>query len=290
MLWFFLALASAFCLAAADAVSKKYFQDCDAWELLLLRFGVPGLLLLPLAWWQPLPAVPPAFWAWMAVLVPLELAAMGCYMVAIRDAPLYLTLPYLAFTPVFNVLTGYLVLGEQVSLQGFLGIVLVGGGAYLLHLDRFHAASLAGWLAPLRAVFHERGSRLMLLAAAIYSLTSVLGKQAMGYATPLSFGPFYFVLIGLVATTVALMREPWSLRRLARRPSPVLAVGGFMAVMVVTHFLAIALVEVAYMIAVKRSSLLFGILFGAWFFGERHLGRHFFAALLMVGGMVLIVL
>lgn len=288
MHWLTLTLISAISLAAADALSKKYFQGCSGWELLLLRFGVPGLMLLPVAWLQPIPSVPMAFWGGMALLVPLELAAMWCYMVAIRDCPLYLTLPYLAFTPVFNVLTGYLVLGEMVSLVGFFGILMVVGGAYLLNLEHFRYRSWRGWVAPLRAIFHERGSRLMLLAAAVYSLTSVFSKQVMGYVTPLSFGPFYFVVLGMVVIIIVSLRSPRSLCLLRQRPAPLLAVGGLMALMVVTHFLAIALVEVAYMIAVKRSSLLFGILFGALLFGERHVARHFLAGGLMIAGVALI--
>jgi drug/metabolite transporter (DMT)-like permease len=63
-----------------------------------------------------------------------------------------------------------------------------------------------------------------------------------------------------------------------------------MALMVMTHFAAIAQVEAAYMIAVKRTSMLFGILYGALLFGERHLGRHLLAGALMIGGVALIAL
>ena len=291
MHWFSLTLISAICLAAADALCKKYFQDCSGWELLLLRFGVPGLLLLPAVIMVPMPPAPSAFWLGMALLVPLELLAMWCYMVAIRDSPLYLTLPYLAFTPVFNILTAYAMLGEQVSPQGFAGILLVVAGAYLLNLERFHLFSLRGWLAPLRAILREPGSRLMLLAASIYSLTAVYSKVVMAYVTPLSFGPFYFVVLGAVVIGCTALRQPASLARVPRRRIlPLLAVGGLMALMVVTHFLAIARVEVAYMIAVKRSSLLFGILFGALLFGERQVLRHFIAGILMVAGVGLILL
>ena len=72
----------------------------------------------------PIPSVPPVFWAWIGALVPLEILAMRLYLLAIRDSPLHLTLPYLAFTPVFNVLTGYLVLGESVSSRGLAGLWL----------------------------------------------------------------------------------------------------------------------------------------------------------------------
>jgi drug/metabolite transporter (DMT)-like permease len=61
-----------------------------------------------------------------------------------------------------------------------------------------------------------------------------------------------------------------------------------MAVMVVAHFYAIAHIEVAYMVAVKRTSLLFGILYGAWLFREQGLTRNLGAGGLMVAGVYLI--
>lgn len=277
-------------LGAADALTKRYFQDYRGWELVLLRFAVPGAMLLPLALAYPIPAVPPAFWGGMLILVPLELVAMWFYMVAIRDSPLYLTLPYLAFTPVFNIVTGYLLLGETITLQGFAGILLVVLGAWLLNLNQLARGPLRGWLAPLRAIAYERGSRVMLMVALIYGVTSALGKQMMQYATPVSFGAFYFVLIGGVVLAATVVYRPQGLRVLVQRPLPLLLVGVLMALMVVTHFIAIAAVEVAYFLSVKRSSLIFGIVFGMILFHERPALRHLFGSLLMIAGVALILL
>jgi drug/metabolite transporter (DMT)-like permease len=289
MTWLALAIASAATLAAADVYTKKYFGGCGGWELVLLRIAVPGLLLLPLAFVYPLPAVPAAFWGWMALLAPLEIAGMLLYLVAIRDSPLYLTLPYLAFTPVFNVIGGYLMLGETVSAAGFAGVACVVAGAYLLNLDGSRFDGVSGWAAPLRALAHERGSRLMLLAALIYSLTSVGSKQAMGYATPASFGVYYFLLIGCAALALTPFNRAARPRALVARPGALLLIGLLSAAMVVTHFLAIALVQVAYFISVKRTSLLFAIALGRPLLGERFAPRHFLAGCIMVGGVALIV-
>lgn len=289
MEWLALAFASAATLAGADVLTKKYFGGCAGWELVLLRIAVPGLLLLPLAFVYPLPAVPAAFWAWMALLAPLEIAGMLLYLVAMRDAPLYLTLPYLAFTPVFNVIGGYLLLGETVSAAGFAGVACVVLGAYLLNLDGSRPRGARGWVAPLRALAYERGSQLMLLAALIYSFTAVGSKQAMGYATPQSFGIHYFLLIGLVALALTPFRRPERLRTLAARPGALLLIGVLSAAMVVTHFLAIALVQVAYFISVKRTSLLFAIALGRPLLGERFAPSHLLAGCIMVAGVALIV-
>jgi uncharacterized membrane protein len=69
----------------------------------------------------------------------------------------------------------------------------------------------------------------------------------------------------------------------------VLVVAALNALMVFTHFLALARVEVAYMVAIKRTSLLFGILYGALLFGETGLASHLAAGALMVAGVAVIV-
>ena len=61
-----------------------------------------------------------------------------------------------------------------------------------------------------------------------------------------------------------------------------------MAIMVLAHFIAIERVEVAYMIAVKRTSMLFGLVYGALLFGETQLGRNLAAGVIMVGGVILL--
>jgi drug/metabolite transporter (DMT)-like permease len=288
MHWLGLTLLSAFCLATADAATKRYLSHYRPAEMVLVRFGVTGVLLLPLLFLQSWPELPLPFWGWVAALLPLEILAMWLYMRAIRESPLSLTLPYLAFTPVFNIVTGYLVLGEAVSWVGFAGILLVVCGAWLLNLDAARKGRRLDVLAPFHAIAREQGSRLMLGTAALYSLTSVLGKGALQYVTPQFFGPFYFVLLALVATTLFASRELRSWSAAGRNVRAHLLVGIFMAGMVLAHFHAIEHVGVAYMIAVKRTSLLFGLLYGAWLFGETGLARNLAAALLMVAGVYLI--
>jgi drug/metabolite transporter (DMT)-like permease len=287
--WLAPALISALTLAGADVATKRYFGAGHGWDLVLVRLAVPGLFLLPYAIAHPIPRVPGVFWGWMALLAPLEIAGMLLYALAIRDSPLRLTLPYLAFTPVFNLIGGYLLLGETVSGQGLAGIVCVVLGAYVLNANNFSLRTPWGWAAPLRAIADERGSRRMLAAALIYSFTSVGSKYAMGYATPESFGAFYFVIVGFLTIAITLLYRPRQLWSMTRRPGGQALIGILSAVMVITHFLALARVQVAYYIAVKRTSLLFGMVLGAVFLGERFAPRHLLAATVMLAGVVLIV-
>jgi len=287
--WLTLTLLCAFFVASADAATKKYLSSYSAQELTVIRFTWSALLCLPLLLMQPVPTLPASFWKWLAVLVPIEILAMWLYMQAIRTSALAHTLPYLAFTPVFNVLTAYLVLGERVSPRGFAGIVIITVGAYVLNLQRGSGKGVCGVIEPLTSILRETGPRLMLTVAFLYSITSTLGKGALQYVPPIFFGPFYFCVLAVVTlalATLAERRNPLTL--LWRRPGAHLLVGLSTGAMAVTHFLALERVEVAYMIAVKRSSLLFGILYGAWLFQERHLTRHLGAGMLMLAGIMLI--
>jgi drug/metabolite transporter (DMT)-like permease len=288
MSWLLPTLICAFALASSDAAAKRWLGGSNIWDMVLVRLGLAGLLLVPWLLWHPPGALTAPFWGWMVLLAPLEVAAMLLYMRAIRDHALSLTLPYMAFTPVFIVLTGYLILDESVSGRGLAGIALVVAGSWLLNFEtvgRLHGRAL---LAPFRAIIRNPGSRIMLLAAAIYAFTAAASKAAMLEVGSEGFGALYFVIVGAFSLTLTALTRPRAYRVLVDRPGVSLLVAGLMALMVVTHFLAIAQVEAAYMIAAKRTSLLFGILYGALWFGERHLGRHLLAGGLMVAGVALI--
>jgi drug/metabolite transporter (DMT)-like permease len=290
--WLALSLLCAFSLASADAATKHWLQGYRAREISLVRFSLAGLLLAPLLLIQPLPELTLNFWGWMLFLVPVEMAAMLLYMSAIRDHPLALTVPYLAFTPLFVAVYGWLMLGEALSPGGLAGILLIVAGAWALNLQPAnHGWRPRGLPNPLRAIARSPGARRMLLVSLLYAFTAVGSKQAMQGLPPEQFGALYFMAIGGAALLVFGLREPAAvLGVLVRRPGVHLLVAGLMALMVATHFLAIARVEAAYMIAVKRTSLLFGILYGALLFREAGAGLHLFAGLLMVAGVALIVL
>ncbi len=288
MSWLPLTLVCALSLATADAVTKKYLTGYAVKELVLVRFVFAGLSLGPLLFVFPISHIPAPFWAWVLALIPLEILAMWLYMCAIRDSPLSLTLPYLAFTPVFTVVTGYIMLGEEVSRVGLLGILLVVTGAYLLNFEQDGTDSPRKLLAPLKAIGHERGSWLMVVVALIYSATSVMGKGALQYVSPSFFGAFYFCLLGIVMLILFSVTQPRSIGVLWRRPLVHLLTGFLMALMVVTHFFAIQEIEVSYMIAIKRTSLIFGIVYGAYLFGEQHLFRNLTSGSLMVMGVIII--
>ncbi len=159
-----------------------------------------------------------------------------------------------------------------------------------MNIEHARGRGLRAWLAPFPAILRERGSRMMLGVATLYSLTSVMAKGALQHVPPETFGPFYWCILGLSAWVVFSARRPGMAKLLWRHPGWHLAIGVLMGIMVITHFMALARVEVAYMIAVKRTSILFGIFYGALLFREKGLGRNLLAGALMCLGVAAIVI
>ena len=189
--WVLLSLICAFALATSDALTKKALVRSNeylaAWFRLV--FSLPLLLLL----WTvvPTPKLDSAFYSAFILSLPLEIAAMILYVKALKVSPLSLTLPFLSLTPVLLIVVSYLILGEKVSLQGSIGIVVLAAGGYTLHI---HEIRNGLWM-PFKAIRREKGSLLMIAVAVIYSVTATLGKMAIEHSSPLFFGITYFCAV-----------------------------------------------------------------------------------------------
>jgi uncharacterized membrane protein len=283
--WFFLSLLAAFSLATSDALTKRFFSNLPPLMMGLARLGYAMPWLLAALFFIPWIIPDTTFWFCIAIGLPLEALAFYCYMNALKISPLSLTVPFLAFTPGFIILTGWVILGEEISPGGFWGIILIIVGAYFLNLSK----TSYGLLAPLVAIFREPGSRLMLLVSFLYAFTSTIGKLAIIHSNPYFFGIVYNIALAMLLTLflpAAAIAEP--LKNLTRRPLIGLILGALVATTIFSHMLAISLTNVAYMISLKRTSLLFGVLYGALWFKEEKIAERLTGAIIMIAGVFLI--
>jgi drug/metabolite transporter (DMT)-like permease len=285
MTWFFLSLISALTLATADALTKRFFSDLPPYRMGLTRIlSIAPWMILAL-FFLPSAAPDQTFWLAIAAALPLELTAFFLYMRALKLSPLSLSLPFLAFTPVFMILTGRFILDETISTGGALGIGLIVAGAYVLNLSK----TKTGLLGPVKAVIHEPGSWIMLSISFLYAFTAPIGKIAVLHSNPWFFAAVY----NLVLTVAIVMLWPVAGNEkgapgIFSRPGPMLLLGLVASVENFCHMMAIAQVEAAYMIAIKRLSLLFGVLYGAVWFGEEKITERLAGAAIMVAGVFLI--
>lgn len=284
MLWLPFALITAFSLSTADALSKKALTDTDELVIVWVREGY-ALPFLALGFlFVDIPALDRTFWLTVAFLVPLEVLALILYVRAIRLSPLSLTIPFMALSPVFIVLMAFVFLGELPGIAGLVGILMIAVGAYTLNAG----ASRPGLLGPIKAIAAERGSVLMIIVSLIYSVTSTLGKVALQHSSPVFFGFFYPFLITAALTLFIMARGKFT--KVFSEPKKFAPIGFFSALMIITHFTALGLTQVAYMISVKRTSLLFSVLYGHFLFKEVNVRERLVGSAIMLAGVAMIVL
>ncbi len=289
MNWFVLSLAAAYFFSTGDVLSKLLLRDNDEWtsgcaiSLASLPFLIPLLIVRETF----LPSR--ELILLVCILIPFEVFAYYLYLKAIRISPLSLSIPYLSFTPVFTILTAGILLGETIAFQGLVGILMVTVGAYVLNIELYVQHPLA----PLKAAFQSRGARYMLLVSLIWSLTSTLGKKGVQLSDPVFFGVFYMTCVSsamLAIESLRLSRNAATVDLRGRNTIWLLLGGLATALATMAHYHAIKLAPVSYMMAVKRTSLIFSVLYGGLIFKEPHIRLRLLGASIMLSGVVVLYL
>jgi len=280
MLWVIFALITALSLSTADALSKRAMAKSDEYVIAWVREGYALPFIALAFFFIPIPHLDKTFYLSVLILLPLEITALILYVKAIKISPLSLTIPYMALSPVFIIIIAFFLLGEWPDKSGFAGIFLITVGAYLLNAK----ASSLGLLGPIKAIAKEKGSVLMIIVAVIYSITATIGKIAVQHSSPIFFGFFYPMLLTIVLSMVVGIKG--TLYQVASRPIVFLFIGIFTAIMILSHFLAISMADVAYVISVKRTSLVFSVIYGWLIFKEIDMAERLLGSIFMLAGVV----
>ncbi len=283
VVWVLLAVITAIGFAASNSYAKALSAGSHTftvtWSMMVL--SLPWALLMLAV--RGVPELRPGFHAAALGSVCLNMIAVTLQVRALSLSPLSVTVPFLAFTPLFMLVTGSIVLGETPDAKGLAGIILVAIGAYAVFLDQLRC----GWLEPLRAIRSERGSVMMLAVAFIWSWAATLDKLAVVRSSPAYYTAYFAVAFGVLYSPFLVMGVKRTKLEKGQIPRLFL-LGAISAVMILSQMTALELTLAGYVIAIKRAGAVAAVLFGYLFFGERHLKARLAGAVLMTLGVVLI--
>lgn len=285
-MWILFSLLTAISLATSDALTKRALASRDeyfiAWTRILLALP---LLLVSLCFVE-VPDLDRTFWLATLCALPLEILAIILYTRALKVSPISLTMPFLALTPVFLIVTAYLIVGERVSVYGGVGIALMAVGGYTLHFHKIKHSLLE----PVKSIFREKGSVLIIIVAVIFSINASLGKLAIEHSSPVFFGGLYFVLVFIAFTPIAFLKSREPMTTMKKDIKALVWIGVTYGMMILFHMIAVSMINVAYMVSIKRTSLLFSVVFGHFLFKEEKIAEKAAGAAIMFAGFVIIVL
>ena len=278
------ALIAALLVAGADALSKKAAAKQSVYLISLSRwvFALPVLALMTFQ------AAVPRGLGWdvliyLLILIPLEILAMILYIKAIARYDLSMTVPLLSLTPLFLLVTGSVFLGETITPVGIAGVLVVLTGIYIMNITSLKE----GLLAPFRAVLSNRGAVLVIIVALLYTVTSTLGKKVV-LITGSTFFSFWYLLLLAIGIIPVIYLKGESPLHVFKNFKMNLLIGTLIGLASYSQFAAYTFAPIAYVIAVKRTSIIFSVLLGRLVFQEGAFGKRAFGALLAFIGVVLI--
>jgi len=284
-----LALGCALAWGAFDAWRKRLSVVLPAMPLVVLLSLGQVPFFAGWAWLSGARIASEAYWAPGLGSVALNVVGNLAFMHAIGVSPLSLTIPLLAFVPVFTTGLALLVLGEVPGLGQWLGIGLVVLGAGLLDTDPHRSG---GWRGRLGALRREPGTLPMLLTAAAWAGTLVLDKRALAHAHPALHGLVIVAAMAVVIGAVLAVRgQLGQLRAVRRVGGPFVVALGTGVVAMVVQLLAIPLVMLAALEAIKRAvGLVTAVALGRLMFGEPVTGPKVMAVVAMGLGAAAVLL
>jgi drug/metabolite transporter (DMT)-like permease len=207
MLWFPLALTGAFCQALYGLAVKLLQRRVPVFRLAGSSFLAGSAILLTISVLSGIPPVGPGLFSAIAVTVIINILATILFYRALAVTDLSLCIPMLAFTPVFLILTSFIILGEVPSPAGTAGILLVTMGAWLLTMES-HDVRPSSLTGPLRTLRSDRGVQAMLFVAFLYSISVNYDKKVVENSNPVFGSAIVYLLLGLAFLALsAIFRE-----------------------------------------------------------------------------------
>jgi len=284
MLWLIYSLLSAVFHSTSDLFSKKGLQDLDEYVVAFSRNFFSTVSLLPLLIFIGIPFLDDVFW-WVVIGNGLLVSVTFIlYMKAIKLSPLSLTIPMIAFTPLFLLVTSPLILGEFPSMFGMIGIFLIVLGVYILSVRDVRK----GFLAPFKVLTREKGVLIMLLVAFLWSIAANLFKVGTQHSNPIVYLVVGGAFVSGILFLVTLIKTKNPLKMVSENLKFLFPAGFFEALLNVFSLSAMELTIVAYTNSARRTSILFSVLYGHFFFHEKRILERLSGALIMVVGIVLI--
>ena len=286
MFWFIFAGFTALFESLTDVVSKKNLKLGDEYIISFLIRFITFLFLLPLLIFMGIPDIGPNFGMALIIGGSLNVITTLLYMKALKYSELSISVPMLAFTPMFLLITSPIILGEFPSLLGLIGIFLIITGSYVLNIRQWKE----GYLEPFKCLLREKGPKMMLLVAFIWSITANFDKVGLINSSPI----FWIVVINLF---IAVFTFPLMLRNYQKnvelfnvRKGNLILMGLLSALTSIFQMYAISLTLVPYVIAVKRTSAVLGVLWGKLIFKEKEIREKLIGATIMVIGVFIILI
>jgi uncharacterized membrane protein len=224
---------------------------------------------------------------WIAILNGL-LLIVTTYLLfkATKISDLSVSIPMLSATPLFLIFTSYLMINEWPTFYGLMGIFLIVAGAYAIHVKDYKRC----FFYPFRELFRNKGSLYVLAAALLFSIAANLGKMGILNSSPAFYSFAVYLFVSIVMIPLLAIDFNKKIKEISSNLEYLALLGISSGFMMVVSAYAMLIAIVPYVISLKRSSAIFAIFFGYFYFNEKDIKGALIGTFIMLVGGILITL
>ena len=197
---FLFVLSGATVWGVTNVLQRYFFRDRHVEiEVMVVAtmLGASSFALLSQLVWFGMPQVSPAFWQFFAITAVLNVAFVVWENKSLQLEEASIVAPILGTTPIFVVMTSWLILKEFPTAWGLVGILITVFGVYILALKRSDIGATWSFVKPWARLAQSKGARYALLVSVLGSLALNFDKLVVLNSNPMlrSFAVFFAVAV-----------------------------------------------------------------------------------------------
>jgi uncharacterized membrane protein len=284
MNWIVLSILTALFSAFKDIWSKYLFKSSK--DVLVQAFflsAIPAPIFGVVAYYNGIPKIGNHFILALILGSTLNILAVTSYLKAVKESDVSLVVPLVALSPIFMLITSPLILGEIPDKYGAIGIFLIVLGTYMLNLKK-----KMGFFYPFLALWHDSGARYMLLTAFIWSISANFDKMGIINSSPVFWAFSIELAISVLIFLIMISKINYHKNEIKNNFCALSILGIFHGAMIFFQMFAVSMTLVAYVIAIKRVSVLIVVISGYLFFKESGIKKRLLGSILMILGFIII--
>jgi len=289
MIWFVIALLSAFLSAFAAITQKKVLFSLGAIEFSFLLSLVNLVFSIPFFFFIDYGTINSFNLLVLFIKSVIGVGAFFCVMLSLKNLEISNALPLLALTPGFIAVFAFIFLGEALKTAEVVGLIILMLGTYILE-----SGNSTKIIFPFSILLKSKYHRFVILALLLFTASSILDKLLLIKLnlSPISLTAFQHIYFAIMFSIIFFVFR----KKTEPLPSITNKINlGWIALISVltigyryTQVVAIGLASVALVLAVKRTSVFWATIIGGRIFSDKDLLKRSIAAVLILVGAILI--
>ncbi|MDO8538252.1 MAG: EamA family transporter [archaeon] len=285
MIWFVFAFVGALMQALYYFFSKRFLLKIDSEVLAAGAFLIAGICFGLIAFFAGIPNINADLFLFSGGSAVIGIIGTILTYKALKITDLSLTMPMLAFTPIFTILISSIMLGEFPSIIGLIGIFLGVIGAYVINLSDKNS----GFFGPIKSVFQNKGVFLMLIVSFLYAFIPNFDKIVIQNYNVFIGAAFTHFFMGFFFLISSFRKQKSPMKVIFSDFPKILLLGLIAFFSIITINIALTMQIVPYVMSMKRLSILFGVFIGTIFLKEPNKRNRIIGAVIMLIGVILLV-